>query len=74
MIQMSVSELANLKTKKWTIPIFHGLRNQDSSTNVWKVHLEPLEPCCRACSREFQPTDGLCPDGEAVPLIYRGSS
>jgi hypothetical protein len=67
MIQMSVPELANLKTKKWIFPVFYGFQNRDSNTKAWKIYLEPLELCCRAWSRELQPTYVLFPDGGNIP-------
>ena len=74
MIQMSVSEPAKLKTKKWIFPVFYGFHNRDSNAKAWKICLEHLEPCYRAWSGKLQPTDGLCPNGGAHPLIYRDNS
>lgn len=73
MIQMSVSELANLKTKKLTYQVFYGFQNLDSNTKAWKMYFELLEPCCLTWSGELQQTDRICPDGGAHSLINRGN-
>lgn len=74
MIQMSVSELANLKTEKWTFPVFHELLNRDFDTKALKIASKMyLEPYCWARTGKFSPAaDGLL--GRRVhSLIYRGN-
>jgi hypothetical protein len=71
MIQMSVSELANLKTKKLTFQVFQGLWcsgfQYECLGNVFRVLLPSLKWGTLI-------NDGLRPDGGAHPLIYRSNT